>query len=127
MITTLPPPSPEVSKLAVRFTRADCEKMEELGFLDYRYELMEGMIIPIMGQKTPHLATVSQASDWLKGHFGNRNVVGQGSITVAPDETVLVRPEPDVILLNRSVLDVTTDEPASEDILMLVMPVMLNS
>ncbi|MBC8138876.1 MAG: hypothetical protein H8F28_23605 [Fibrella sp.] len=36
MTVLLPPPSPEVMKLAVRFTRADCEKMEELGFLDYR-------------------------------------------------------------------------------------------
>ena len=66
--------------------------MEELGFLDYRYELMEGMIIPKMGQYLPHALTLGRAEYWLKGQFGENNVVTQASITVAPDETVIVRP-----------------------------------
>ncbi|MBC8141159.1 MAG: Uma2 family endonuclease [Armatimonadetes bacterium] len=120
MITTLPPPSPETSKLAARWTRADCKTMEELGFLDYRYELMEGMIIPKMGQYLPHALTLGRAEDWLKGAFGNTNVVTQASITVAPDETVIVRLEPDVTLLNKPGTQITTKEPSPEDILLLV-------
>jgi Uma2 family endonuclease len=120
MTLLLPPPSPEVMKLAVRSTRTDCEKMEELGFLDYRYELMEGVIIPRTGQHLPHALTLGLAEDWLKGHFGRQNVVTQASITVAPDETVIVRPEPDVTLINKPGTQITTKEPHPEDISLLI-------
>lgn len=120
MTVLLPPPSLEVLKLSVRFTRADCERTEELGFLDYRYELMEGIIVPIMGQLMPHMLTVSRANAWLLGYFGYDRVLEQGSITVAPGETAIVRPEPDIIVLNKSGADVLTDEPSPADILLLV-------
>ncbi len=120
METTTVLPAPPEMEFAVRWTRDDCEALEAAGFLNYRYELMNGVIIRKMGQFLPYVGTVGQAGDWLKGHFGNRNVVAEASITVAPGETVIVRPEPDVTLLNKSHLTIPAKEPRPEDILMVI-------
>ncbi|MBC8142613.1 MAG: Uma2 family endonuclease [Armatimonadetes bacterium] len=114
------PPAPPEMEFAVRWTRAECAELEAAGFLNYRYELMNGVIIRKMGQFLPHALTVSRANAWLLGHFGYERVLEQGSITVAPNETVVVRPEPDIIVLNKSGADIMTNEPSPEDIAFLV-------
>lgn len=116
----LPPPAKDLWAFAHHFTRDDCEKLEQLGFLDYRYELMNGIIIP----KTPiylsHTNTLEQIKDWLKGHFGNRNVIGPTTIAVAPEETISTHPEPDIVLLNKPGTEITTNEPVPSDIDLIV-------
>ncbi|MBC7807736.1 MAG: Uma2 family endonuclease [Akkermansiaceae bacterium] len=120
MTTTALSPAPPEMEFAVRWTRADCDRLEAAGFLNYRYELMNGVIIRKMGQHLPHALTVSRAFAWMQGHFGVYCAVSQTSITVAPDETALVRPEPDVTLLNKPGTQITTKEPYPEDILLLI-------
>lgn len=120
MITTPPPPAMEYMKFAVRWTRDDCKKLEEAGVLDYRYELIEGVIIRKIGQYIPHAATVGDALAWLYGHFDQRYILAQTNITVAPDETALTNPVPDVILLNKSKRDIPAPEPRPEDIALLI-------
>lgn len=110
----------EYMKFAVRWTRDDCKKFEEAGLLNYRYELIEGVIIRKMGQRTPHAATVSKADGWLKGRFGYEQVLSRTSISVAPNETAVNLPEPDVILLNKSVTTIPADEPRPEDIALII-------
>ena len=56
----------------------------------------------------------------MKGHFGYEKVLSQPSISVAPDETVITHPEPDVLLLNKSGRDIPANEPRPEDISLIV-------
>jgi Uma2 family endonuclease len=110
----------EYMKFAVRWTRDDCKKLEEAGVLNYRYELIEGVIIRKMGQHLPHALTLSKADAWLKGKFGYDRVLSQPSVTVAPGETALTRPEPDVVLLNKPGGNIPADEPRPEDIALII-------
>ncbi len=116
----IPPPAPPYMEFAVRWTRDDCDKLEAAGVLHYRYELIEGVIIRKMGQYLPHAATVGDALAWLYGHFDKRLILTQTSIAVAPGETALTRPEPDVIVLNKPKRDIPADEPRPEDIALLI-------
>lgn len=55
-MSTLPAPTQnyvprDYEPFAVVWTRDDCERLEALGFLDYRYELINGVIIRKMPQK----------------------------------------------------------------------------
>ena len=120
MVTNAVLPAPPEMEFAVRWTRAECVELEAAGFLNYRYELMNGVIIRKMGQLMPHMLTVSRANAWLVGHFDYDRILSQGSITVAPGETKITRPEPDVIVLGKSGADVMTNEPCPEDIAFLV-------
>ena len=94
MIPTLNSPS------AIRWTREDCARLEEAGFLNYRYELIEGVINKI-GRKMPHAVVVAILLDWLFEIFGSSFVVTQASINVSPEDNPTSEPLPDAIVLSR--------------------------
>ena len=118
-MTTVPPLAPPYMAFAVRWTRDDCKKLEAAGVLNYRYELIEGVIIRT-SRYLPHAMTVNRAANWLNGRFGDDHVATQASITVAPNETAVTRPEPDVCLFNKPSSSITTNQPRPEDIAPLI-------
>ena len=116
---SVPMPSPyagsDLAPFAVIWTRDDCERLEELGFLDYRYELINGVIIRKMPQNKRHAYCVNEAIHWMHGHFDRRETQTQSSVLLADDDNRLNKPEPDLLILNKPLLDVSDNKPAPED------------
>ena len=67
---------------AIKWTRADCAKLEAEGILTRNYELVEGDIIYKMPQKTVHRNYVNRAANWLNSVFGADYVQSQVAIDV---------------------------------------------
>lgn len=106
----------DYAPLAVMWTRADCAALEKAGVLNYRYELIEGVILRKMGQNRQHTLPVTRAIKWLLAHFDPDCVQTQSSIYVAWSDNTHNEPQPDVALLNRSLQDLETDQPRPQDI-----------
>ena len=98
MADVLAPPAG--SPQAIRWTRDDCDKLEQAGFLTEPYELVEGSINR-MGQNMPHANFVMIVLEWLFGVFGRKYVVTQASIDVRPEDNPTNAPMPDAIVLVR--------------------------
>src|SRR5438445_5586587 len=83
-------------------TRVECEALASSGVLDYRkFELIEGELINRMGEKRPHVNSVTRLSDWLRIVFGAVFVLQESPIDVLPEDNPTNEPEPDLIVLNR--------------------------
>jgi Uma2 family endonuclease len=91
---------------AVIFTREDCERMEEIGLLPERWELVFGEVNHKMGQGLPHSFVLQKLQIFLLSLFGYRFVVPQVSIDVAPQDNPTSAPMPDLIVLNTPALEI---------------------
>lgn len=106
--------------MRVRWTRDDCAALERAGVLNYRYELIDGVILRKMPQNTRHARLVRIAMLWLCGIYGQEYVLNQASVRVRRDDDSYNTPEPDVILLNKRDVDLTNAQPMPEDISLLI-------
>lgn len=106
---------PDYAPFAVIWTRKDCDRLEHLGFLDYKYELINGVIIRKMPQNKRHAYCVNKAIRWMHGAFDWSFTQTQSSIRVALPDNPINKPEPDVVLLNKPLLEVAGDQPGPED------------
>jgi Uma2 family endonuclease len=79
----------------VRFTRAQCDVIQEAGVLTGRYELIDGEIISKMGQNPPHGAIGVLLYAWLTSVFGALSVRIQTTIDIGDADPEHNRPEPD--------------------------------
>ena len=84
---------------AVRWTRDDCAAFEKAGFLNYRYELIEGVIYK-MSQNIRHARFIIKVIMWLVGLFGEDFVFSQTTIDVSPEDNPTSIPMPDAGVLN---------------------------
>jgi Uma2 family endonuclease len=97
---------PESSPHAILWTRDDCAKMEAAGVLNYRYELVEGVVIKV-GQNMPHGALIMLILEWVVEAFMRACVVTQVSIDVRPEDNPTNEPMPDVLVLTRPAMSFT--------------------
>lgn len=110
-------PLPATPSRRKRWTRDECQFLENAGLLKGRYELLDGEIVINMGQNSQHAITVSLVFAYLLGLFGALRVRCQATMEVRADDRVLNRPEPDIALLREVIL---TGAPAGEDVLLAV-------
>ena len=100
----------------LRLTRGDCAVLEQYGqYEKKKAELIEGDLVEKMGKKRPHTNTSSALSRWLFGIFSFVN--SETPIDVAPDDNPTSLPEPDLIVLNKLILETY---PKPEDLLLVV-------
>ena len=86
------------------WTREACAVLERSGVLDLeRYELIEGELILKMGKNLPHMRALSVLTGWLYSVFGMLFVMPQPSLDMNPEDNPKSEPQPDVLVLNRSV------------------------
>ena len=71
------------------------------------YELIEGELVLKMGKNHPHMRAVFLLVSWLRGVFGQNFVVQEPAIDLRPEDNPSSEPEPDVIVLRRSFLELT--------------------
>lgn len=91
-----------------RWTRDEVRALAEAGTADIeRLELIEGELYDTMGKGVPHMLIVHQMVELLREMFGSDRVVQEGSIEVETRDRQTSEPEPDAIVLNRSVKSFT--------------------
>lgn len=113
-------PPPETAPNRIRWTRQQCEAIQDAGILTGRYELIDGEILSKMGQKPPHRVALVLLHTWLAAVFGSLFVQIQSTIdlsTVSPDYD---EPEPDAAVTAQPVTAYTERHPAPADLLLVV-------
>lgn len=98
-------PAPPRATGAIRWTRETVARLEEIGVLPQKYELLDGDIISKMGQGLPHRRAVGQLLFWAFQGWGPELVQTQATIDVSPEDNPTNAPEPDIAVLNRSLAD----------------------
>lgn len=102
-----------------QWTREECAALESAGLIDaLKYELIEGELLLKMGKNHPHMRAVLLLVSWLRTVFGQNFVVQEPSIDLRPEDNPSSEPEPDVIVLNRSFLELSS-RPRPEELLLV--------
>jgi hypothetical protein len=86
---------------AILWTREDCRKLQSMGILPDRWELIEGDIVSKMGTNRPHAAAHFAMLRWLAQIFAARQILNSCSIDVSPQDNPTSEPEPDIVVLHR--------------------------
>lgn len=107
------------ARKSVMWTREDCRKLEGMGLLPARWELIQGEIISKMGTNRTHAMRAQRMNAWLMTVFPNDRILPSCSIDVAPEDNPTSEPEPDITVLNRSD-DQLTENPMPADIALIV-------
>ncbi len=97
----------------VRWTRNDCDAFEKAGVLNYRYELIEGVIYKL-SQNYRHAILIISVIFWLGQLFGKEFVLSQTSIDVRPEDNPTSEPMPDAIVLHGSSKFLTSNPKATQ-------------
>ncbi|MEO6759912.1 MAG: Uma2 family endonuclease [Saprospiraceae bacterium] len=86
------------------WTRAECAALERAGVLDPdRYELIGGELVLRIGKYQPHMVVQALLYGWLHGLFGTLIALQHPTIDLHPDENATNEPQPDVVVLDRSI------------------------
>ena len=107
------------ARKAVMWTREDCRKLEGMGLLPERWELVQGEIISKMGTNLPHSMIFQRINVWLMGVFPSNCILPTCGIDVAPEDNSTSEPEPDITVLNRPAGELGRN-PMSGDIALLI-------
>jgi len=109
-VTLVEPPKTAESLRPQRkkWTREECQALERAGVVDLeRYELIEGELLRKMSKNLPHICAITLLIGWLQRVFGVEFAVPEPTIDVAPEDNPSSYPEPDAIVLVRSVRELT--------------------
>jgi Uma2 family endonuclease len=120
LLPTVETPFREPSSHRKRWTRTECDFLVRNGLLTGPYELIEGDVIPKMGQKPPYAFGVVRLTAYLLSVFGGDYVRFQLPLDVADTDNEVNEPEPDGIALNRPATDFLDRNPGPADVLLLV-------
>ncbi len=107
------------ARKAVMWTREDCRKLEGMGLLPERWELVQGEIIGKTDTSLPHSRIAMSIMAWLIGIFPGGRVLPTCSIDVAPEDNPTSEPEPDITVLHVPA-DQLGHNPRPEDIALLI-------
>lgn len=107
------------ARKAVMWTREDCRKLEGMGILPERWELVQGEIISKMGTNLPHSMIAQRIFTWLINVFPTDCILPTCSIDVAPEDNPTSEPEPDITILNRPAAQLGRN-PGPGDIVLIV-------
>ena len=113
--------APSGESAAVRrkkWTREECAQLGgvlELG----HYELIDGELIEKMGKDHPHVRAMLLLLEWLRSVFPSRRIGHEMAIDVSADDNLFSEAEPDVVVLDRSILDLVP-RPQAANVLLVV-------
>jgi Uma2 family endonuclease len=97
-------PIPFVAPPHKLWTREECAVLERTGVLDLeRYELIGGELVLKMGKNQPHMLVQALLLSWLQSIFGALFALQDPTIDLHPAENSTNEPQPDVIVLDRSI------------------------
>ncbi len=95
-----------------RWTRAEYDRMVETGVFEpeARLELLDGEIIEMSPQKSPHATAVNLIAEALRGGFGTGPSI-RGQMPLTLDDAS--EPEPDVAVVKGNIRDYADHHPSS--------------
>lgn len=102
-----------------RWTREECARLEEVGFLTGRYELIDGEILPKMPQDPPHATAIVLVLQWILTLFSPAQVRGQLPVAI-PGAASINDPLPDVAVTTEVATAYAARHPGPADLLLLV-------
>jgi Uma2 family endonuclease len=94
-----------------------CRRLSELGFLEGKYEVIDGEVVVKMGQKPAHRIAVVLLVEWLIGLFGARRVQSEGPIALPVPDGIYSEPEPDVAVTREPTTAYADRHPGPADLL----------
>ena len=103
-----------------RWTRKECAKLEPLGVLPERYELIDGQVISKMGTNPPHNVTLNRQVKWLVFLFGIDFLRNQQSITLRGQAGKVNEPQPDIAITVGPNETYATRDPAPFELVLLI-------
>ena len=104
-----------------RWTRAEIDRLTSQGwFTNEHYELIDGVLIDKMGKRESHVLAVMRIYEWLIAGFGFWRVRKEDPIDVSAEDNEHNEPEPDLVVLRQSTLDLGMRKPGPEDILLAI-------
>jgi Uma2 family endonuclease len=111
---------PEPAPNRVRWTRRQCEALQDAGFLTGRYELIDGEIISKMGQTPPHTYGSRALMAWPIAAFGADRVAIQATLDLVEHSPDYDEPEPDAMVTVEGAAAYVDRHPRPDDLLLLV-------
>ena len=121
MPTAVTDPPAQLSPRRKLWTRSEYEALSSSGLFDQQHlELVEGELIDKKAKKQRHVNCVALLLGWLIRHFGERFVLQEPPIDVAPEDNPTSEPEPDLVVLNRSLSHFKCDRPAPKDLRLVI-------
>ncbi len=120
MSSTLIAPELETFPNRYRWSVEACYRLMELGFLEGRFEILDGQVIDKMGQNPPHAATLTRLLRILSALFGTDFIRVQAPITIPGSEGIYNEPEPDVAVTQASEISYINRHPSPTEILLVV-------
>ena len=120
MSGTLVTPENEIFPDRKRWSRKECEKIEKLGVMPERYELIDGEIISKMAQNPPHNVTLNRFILWFILVFGAEFLRNQQDISISGRNGKYNSPQPDIAVTVGSNDDYETHHPAPSELVLLV-------
>jgi Uma2 family endonuclease len=104
-----------------KFTRAEMERLTAEGFFEgQRYELINGDLIDKMGQKPQHGSTIQRLMAALLKCFDPFRIRIQMAMDVAPADSNLSVPEPDLVVLREWKPDYDVRYPRGNECILVV-------
>ena len=120
MSSTLIEPEMETFPNRYRWTTEACYRLRELGFLEGRYELLDGEIIDKMGQNPPHASTLTRVASIFARLFGFERIRIQSPITLPGSQGVHNEPEPDVAITREPEVSFGDRHPFPMELLLVI-------
>ena len=102
------------------WTRRECEKIEKLGVMPERYELIDGEVISKMAQNPPHNVTLNRFVLWLIVVFGAKFLRNQQDILIPGRNGKYNAPQPDIAVTVGPNDDYETHHPAPSELVLLI-------
>lgn len=103
----------------LRWTRTRCDAIRDAGILTGRYELIDGEVISLMGQKPGHSNAVMRLLARLSSVFDPTHVRPQLTIDVGAADPEYNEPEPDVAVTAEPSDAYATRHPGPPDLLLV--------
>ena len=102
------------------WAREDYERLVEVGIFESRdgVELLNGKIINMAPQHTPHATAIRLVSKFLRSAFGDEELVVDSQLPIALDARS--EPEPDLAVVRGEIRDFAQCHPSPEDVVLLV-------
>src|SRR5260221_3036874 len=109
------------TELRRKLTRVDCRALEAAGLLEYdRFELIDGELVRRISKSPLHWLTLNLLLEWLRAIFGSRYVQQEISIGLSPALHATNEPEPDAVVLRRTIIEFADANPGPTDLLLVV-------
>jgi Uma2 family endonuclease len=120
-LSILQPPAASDELPRKRFTRAEVERMMDIGLFEgQRFELIDGDLINKMGQKPPHASAIQLCMIMLAKIFALELVRVQLSMEASAPDRETSEPEPDLAVLAAAKADFKRRHPNGSELALIV-------